>query len=311
MDDAQASTGHTRRTFLIGGAALLTTACGGSDAVAPIVSPTTGATSPATAAAPIDSPTTAATDAVEAQQDNASAVNGGSDTTDSENAAENAAADADDDVVATPTAAIEVLTPALFEAAAVCTMLPTQGAGPFPSKELLDRRDITEGYPGHPLRLGIRIVDQRCQPIPGAGVDIWHTDATGDYSDYDDGGSGKDEGAGSTFCRGYQTADADGILEFQTIYPGWYEGRAVHIHVMAYVGNERVLTSQLYFDEAYTEQVCSSGVYAEFGPPDTPWARDGLIGDPTTDGTAITLTAAETSVGSGTLGLVTLGVDLT
>lgn len=86
----------------------------------------------------------------------------------------------------------------------------------------LDRRDIHEDYPGHSLWLGIRVVNQDCVPIPGARVEIWHTDATGGYSEYEDGGDGKDEAEGSTFCRGIQTADADGILEFQSIYPGWY-----------------------------------------------------------------------------------------
>lgn len=204
----------------------------------------------------------------------------------------------------------EPITTAMFAALPICTLLPAAPAGPFPSRERLERRDITEGYPGHPLRLGIRVVDRGCGPVPGAEVEIWHADASGDYSSFTDRGTGKDEGAGTTFCRGFQTADTDGILELQTIYPGWYRGRAVHIHVTARLGDRDVLTTQLYFDETYTATVHATGEYARFGPPDTSWADDGLIGDPATDGTGITLAAAPTSLGDGTLGLVNLGVPV-
>ena len=206
--------------------------------------------------------------------------------------------------------AIEALTPASFESVPICAMTPAQPAGPFPTLEPLDRLDITEGYPGHPLRLGIRVVDPACQPVAGARVEIWHADATGDYSSYEDNGSGKDEGEGTTFCRGFQTADADGIVEFQTIYPGWYEGRAVHIHIRADIDTQQLVTSQLYFDEGYTETVHATGEYAQFGQPDTGWADDPIVGDPATDGTGILLAAAPTSLGDGTLGLINLGVDV-
>jgi protocatechuate 3,4-dioxygenase beta subunit len=202
------------------------------------------------------------------------------------------------------------LTVAAFEALAVCAMAPAQTAGPFPSLERLERQDITEGYPGHPLRLGLRVVDQACEPVPGAKVEIWHTDATGDYSSYEDGGSGKDEGEGTTFLRGTQTANADGIVEFQTIYPGWYGGRAVHIHVIASVDGRDIHTTQLYFDEGYTDAVHATGEYAQFGPPDTSWDDDRIIGDPDTDGSGIVLSPAATAAGQGTLGLINLGVPI-
>ncbi len=197
----------------------------------------------------------------------------------------------------------------MFEALPLCVLTPSAAAGPFPSSELLDRRAIHEGYPGHPLRLGVRVVDTDCQPVPGAVVEIWHTDATGDYSAFEDNGSGKDEGPGTTFCRGAQTADDQGILEFETIYPGWYEGRAIHIHTTVHIDDSPVLTAQLYFDEAYTEAISATGEYAEFGVPDTSWADDGLIGDPTVDGTGITLAPGMTGIGEGTLGLINLALD--
>lgn len=299
-----------RRAFVVGAAALLATAsCAGSD--------TDGSTSepdPNPTAGPAPTAAASESEQVDAPADDVDAAAGGTDTnadtnpdpaTDTNAGAQDAASPPspfDDATVA--------LTPALFDAVPMCVLVPTSTAGPYPTRDQLERQDITEGYPGHPLRLGIRVTDTSCAPVPDADVEIWHTDATGDYSSYDDGGSGKDEGEESTFCRGFQTSDADGIVEFLTIYPGWYEGRAVHIHARVRVGGELVTTTQLYFDEAYSEAVFESGVYAEFGPPDTSWADDRIIDDPTTDGSGITLRAAPTDQGDGTLGLVNLGIDL-
>lgn len=196
------------------------------------------------------------------------------------------------------------LTAADFDGLGTCSLTPEQTAGPFPLDQQFDRRDITEGKAGHPLRLGFRVVDEECAPVAGAAVEVWHTDATGDYSAFADGGSGKDEGEGTTFLRGTQTAGDDGIVEFATIYPGWYGGRAVHIHLRVHVDDASVLTSQVYFDEGYTEDVFATGAYAEFGPPDTTWATDGIAGDPAADGTALTVAPA----GTGTLALLNLGI---
>ncbi len=196
------------------------------------------------------------------------------------------------------------LTAADFDGLGTCTLLPEQTAGPFPLDEQFVRRDITEGHPGHPLRLGLRVVDADCAPVPGAAVEIWHTDATGDYSAFADGGGGKDEAEGTTFLRGTQVAGDDGIVEFTSIYPGWYPGRAVHVHLRVHRDDDIVLTSQVYFDEAYTEDVFTTGEYAEFGPPNTTWATDGIAGDPRADGTALSLSAE----GSGTLARLNLGV---
>lgn len=202
------------------------------------------------------------------------------------------------------------LTPASFSAAGTCTLTATAATGPFPSAVLLDRLEIHEGYPGHPLRLGIRVTDAACQPLPGAVVDVWHTDASGDYSEFEDNGSGKDEGAGSSFCRGSQTANADGILEFLTIYPGWYDGRTVHIHATVWIEGSAALTTQLYLDEELTSSVHQTGEYAQFGPQDTAWGDDSLVGDPVADGTLLTTAPTTTSIGQGTLALVNIAVEM-
>jgi protocatechuate 3,4-dioxygenase beta subunit len=208
-----------------------------------------------------------------------------------------------------PVPAGEQLTAAHFSGLGTCTLVPESIAGPFPLDEQFFRRDITERYPGHPLRLGLRVLDGDCASIPGAVVEIWHADASGDYSAFADGGGGKDEAGGTTFLRGSQIADQQGIVEFLTIYPGWYRGRAVHIHLRVHVGDATILTSQLYFDEAYTESVYASGTYAAFGNPDTSQAADALAGDVTSDGTLLVTSAAETARGKGTLGLLNLGVE--
>jgi len=196
----------------------------------------------------------------------------------------------------------------MFDALSVC-ILTAAAAGPYPSSSPQIRSDIREGYPGHPLRLGIRVVDQICEPVPGATVDIWHTDAGGDYSEYTDGGTGKDEGEGTSFCRGAQVSDTDGILEFLTIYPGWYPGRTVHIHASVRIDTQLVFTTQLYLDQSLTASIHATGEYAQFGAQDTSWENDGLIEDPFVDGSLITTAPTQTVAGSGTLGLINLGIE--
>lgn len=265
-------TAITRRTFIAAaGAAALAAACsddGASDA-AP------DATSTSTSPAP-------------------------SSTTATDSTTTTTAASVPDPAAAEPTA----LTVADFAGLGTCVLLPAAGAGPFGLEEQFVRRDITEGYPGHALRLGIRVLDADCLAVPGAAVEIWHTDASGDYSAFEDNGNGKDEAAGTTFLRGTQIADEDGIVEFHTIYPGWYPGRTVHIHVRVRVDESLVLTSQLYLDDAYTAQVFTEPAYADNGQPDTTNATDGLAGDVATDATLVALTAE----GDGTLGLINVAV---
>ena len=203
---------------------------------------------------------------------------------------------------------VAALTVADFEAIGTCRLLPEKTAGPFPLDRQLDRRDITEGLPGQPLRLGLRVVDAHCDPVPGASVEIWQCDATGDYSAFRDDGGGKDAAAGTTFLRGTQPATADGIVEFATLYPGWYRGRAVHIHLRVHRAGETVLTSQLFFPDDYTDTVYAAAPYARFGTPDTRNADDGIAGDPTTEGTLLTVRGADTGHGPGTLALLNLGV---
>jgi protocatechuate 3,4-dioxygenase beta subunit len=198
------------------------------------------------------------------------------------------------------------LTAADFAALGTCLLAPEQTEGPFYADMGLERRDITEGLAGHPLRLGIRVVDADCNPVPGAVVDVWHCDVDGDYSAFSDGaGSSDDAGEGTTFLRGSQVADAEGIVEFATNYPGWYRGRTVHIHTKVRLNDAEVLTTQLYFDDDVTDEVFTEDPYAALGTRDTRNEDDSIAGDPAAAGNQLTTSAA----GTGTLGLVVLGVD--
>jgi protocatechuate 3,4-dioxygenase beta subunit len=117
--------------------------------------------------------------------------------------------------------------------------------------------------------------------LQGATVDVWHCDAIGSYSDVRENASSAGDTRGKKFLRGYQVTDAQGKVEFQTIYPGWYQGRTVHIHYKirtdpkSEVGHE--LTSQLYFDDATTDAVHAQAPYAQKGKRDTTNSNDGIF----------------------------------
>jgi protocatechuate 3,4-dioxygenase beta subunit len=132
--------------------------------------------------------------------------------------------------------------------AVACVLTPEQTEGPYYIAGEKLRRDITEGKAGGPLLLRLKVVDAAtCRPIKGAAVDVWHADALGVYS-----------GAGSrsrTFMRGIQRTDRNGIARFRTVYPGWYQGRTVHIHVKVHVAGNVVHTGQLYFPDRVTDKV--------------------------------------------------------
>lgn len=148
-----------------------------------------------------------------------------------------------------------------------CVARPQQTSGPFFVEEALDRSDIRSDpasgavSAGVPLRLTFRVSrldGSGCAPLTGATVHVWQCDATGRYSDI--GGWGGST-AGQKFLRGYQTTDASGVAAFTTIYPGWYEGRAVHVHFKIRTSGRHEFTSQLYFDDALSDRVFANAAY--------------------------------------------------
>jgi protocatechuate 3,4-dioxygenase beta subunit len=158
---------------------------------------------------------------------------------------------------------------AVASGAVTCVLAPELTEGPYYLPNERVRRDITEGRPGTPLRLRLMVVSaSSCKPIRGAGVDIWHADASGVYSGV--------AGNTGTFLRGIQKTDRAGLAIFDTIYPGWYQGRAVHIHVKVHLGGNVVHTGQLFFPDALSDKVYAAAPYRARGNPDTPDAEDAI-----------------------------------
>jgi protocatechuate 3,4-dioxygenase beta subunit len=142
--------------------------------------------------------------------------------------------------------------------------------GPYFVDEKLDRSDIRSDpssgavKDGAPLALTFlvsRVTGSACAALSGATVDVWHCDALGVYSDATDPSFNT---KGQKFLRGYQTTDASGKAQFTTIYPGWYRGRAVHIHFKIRTATS-AFTSQLFFDDALNTQVFAQSPYSQKG----------------------------------------------
>jgi protocatechuate 3,4-dioxygenase beta subunit len=162
----------------------------------------------------------------------------------------------------------------LLAGAPTCVLTTKTIAGPtwFDAHDV--RSDIRDNRPGVPLRLAFRVVQlPSCAPLPQAVVDLWQCDALGFYSGFagaaaGDGGAagGRDQygdaQAASTdaerFLRGTQMTDATGLVQFSTVYPGWYPTRTVHLHLKVHLAETTVLTTQLFFDDAVSDAVHSS-----------------------------------------------------
>jgi protocatechuate 3,4-dioxygenase beta subunit len=157
---------------------------------------------------------------------------------------------------------------------AACVVTPSPTAGPFPSIALPARSDVREDRTGLLLNLAITVVNAaaNCAPVTNASVEIWHCDAAGNYSEYGNL-------VASTWLRGIQPVDASGVARFTTVYPGWYAGRATHIHIEVFVDNRSVKTSQICFPEEINSAVYASGVYAAKGQNPTKNSNDGIFSD--------------------------------
>jgi protocatechuate 3,4-dioxygenase beta subunit len=154
-----------------------------------------------------------------------------------------------------------------------CVLTPELTEGPYYVSGEALRHDITEGKPGTPLLLSLKVLNaSTCKVIKNAAVDIWHCDALGVYS------GAVAHNSGTNFLRGVQRTNADGIATFKTIYPGWYPGRAVHIHVKVHVRGNVVHTGQFFFPAAVTQAVYVKAPYNTHGTtPDTLNASDAIF----------------------------------
>jgi protocatechuate 3,4-dioxygenase beta subunit len=167
-----------------------------------------------------------------------------------------------------------------------CVVVPELTEGPYFVDERLDRSDIrtdsATGTVSDGARLDLswevaRVDGSACTPFAGAMVDVWHCDAAGVYSDVQDPGFSSE---GQDFLRGYQLTDSAGRATFTTIYPGWYDGRAVHIHFKIRTDPDQSsgteFTSQLFFDDAFTDTVYAAEPYAARGTRTLLNAQDGI-----------------------------------
>ena len=179
-----------------------------------------------------------------------------------------------------------------------CVLTPELTEGPYYIAGEKVRRNITEGHPGTRLELHLAVVDaSTCKAIRGAAVDIWHADAGGVYSGFGAGASSR------TFMRGIQPTDANGLATFVTVYPGWYQGRTVHIHVKVHVGGNVVHTGQLFFNDALTDAVYRAKPYSNRPNRDTRNADDSIF----VNGGKRSMLVVKRN-GKGYVGTITMGV---
>jgi protocatechuate 3,4-dioxygenase beta subunit len=181
----------------------------------------------------------------------------------------------------------------------VCVLSPELTEGPYYLSGEAIRQDVTEGRPGVPLALVFTVVDAGpCTPVRDASVEIWHADAGGTYSGF---GSATAE---RTFLRGAQVTGDDGVARFTTIYPGWYPGRATHIHLKVHVGGDTVHTGQVFFDEAVNDAVYAQDPYRDHTGTRTHNGSDGIY----RQGGAQSLLTLTPAAG-GYQGAINLGVN--
>ena len=157
-------------------------------------------------------------------------------------------------------------TASLFGDESSCALTLEMTEGPYYFDADKIRSDIRDGHEGARLELALRVRDAACSPVANAVVDLWHCDAEGAYSE-----------SGDPFLRGAQVTNKDGIAEFTTIYPGWYQGRTVHIHAKVHLDSSTVLTTQLFFDDAVSDRVFAAAPYNSRGERDVRNDGDGIF----------------------------------
>lgn len=184
-----------------------------------------------------------------------------------------------------------------------CAHFVPTTAGPCTTTRQIERADLSEGAAGLPVRLSLRVVDSACAPRAGVTVAIWHAIVAGSYTGQtpnnafcvlDSALATSDEG------RGFQVTDTNGVVAFDTCFPGWYPGRAIHFHFAVRDGDTTLGVSQLFFPEDLTRGIFASHPdYSPFGQPDTPWSLDGVIrGMPAPDRPRHTLDIARMTDGA-------------
>ncbi|WP_105971572.1 intradiol ring-cleavage dioxygenase [Streptomyces geranii] len=211
-------------------------------------------------------------------------------------------------------------TTAPVAAAAVCTLTKEMTEGPYYLDGQLVRADIHETKTGIPLKLTLTVVDDdTCAPLSNALVEIWHCDALGEYSGFV-GNNGHSEPDNGTFLRGGVLTNSSGVAAITSVYPGWYRGRCVHIHLKvhtnvtltsdgSFTGGRELHTGQLFFDETITAKVAALSTYAANTVTRTTLAQDSIYDEGGAASGLLTLTALGSSTSAGYAGTLTVGVE--
>lgn len=165
---------------------------------------------------------------------------------------------------------------------------------------------------GVPLTLRIKLGDagNGCNALPGYAIYVWHCTNDGLYSLY--------TAPGENFLRGVQVADAEGYVNFTTIFPGCYPGRWPHIHFEVYPSlaaatdhRNAVLTSQFAFPTAVCSEVYGNvaGYEASISAFDRiSIESDNVFRDNSDDEMAMMTPAMTGSVAEGYAAEVTVGI---
>jgi len=165
-----------------------------------------------------------------------------------------------------------------------CNVSPRETKGPFPTKtpSQMMQANIKSDRTGIALLVNLTIVDKtnNCKPLAEANVDVWHCDKDGNYSEYGNNPMQRNDFTAAHFLRGRQTTDTNGRVSFLSIYPGWYHGRAPHIHIEIFdKAGKSLLVTQVAFPEDVSGKVYSSSLYSSRGMADTPNNRDNVFAD--------------------------------
>ncbi|MFF0012711.1 intradiol ring-cleavage dioxygenase [Streptomyces sp. NPDC005374] len=238
-------------------------------------------------------------------------------------------------------------------AAEACYKLTSETTeGPYYLDADKIRRDITEDKEGIPLTLQLKVIDsETCKPIADAAVDVWHCDALGLYSGYESfsqgggtaptdapsgtptgeppsgapsggtgGGGGHEEPTSDTrYLRGTWKTDKQGLVTFRTIFPGWYQGRCVHVHTKVHVGGEwtdagyeggnTCHTGQLFFSEESVLASAEVDPYSTSTTTRTTLTEDMIYDQSGTTGGLLKLKYNKKNIAKGVVGSLTMGVD--
>ena len=216
---------------------------------------------------------------------------------------------------------------ALFSTGATCVLNPEGETGPYYVKGELIRSDILENEPGVPITLDFQFVDvETCEPIENLYSDIWNCNATGVYSGLVANGNGNTADTSNldaTFLRGIQKTDSDGVLQFKTLFPGHYSGRATHHHIVAHLdvtvlpnntisGGTVAHIGQLFWDQDLIYEIEATSPYSENTVSITTNAEDRVFSDETSGSTSdpvLSYVRLGDSLSDGLFGWITVAVN--